>query len=261
MTVNSRNNPGQLYRKYVPDGEPHVFGERVYVYGSHDLADASPRLCAGDYVCYSAALSDLTQWRCEGVIFRRDQDPFARKRTERGDRLGMKSHLFAPDVVEIDEKYYLYYGVGVSESGIAVAVADSPTGPFEYVGRVRYPESEKRVGWRHGEDGIDDGDMAFFGGKPAFGWRGIRVKEYPYDPALLLHDGRLFLYFGLLNCYVVELDVRDMRTVLKNAAGGYATQIFRARPLRLVRDVLFGSHEDAHFVNGPSIREIDNRFV
>lgn len=24
--------------EYVPDGEPHVFGDRVYVFGSHDQA-------------------------------------------------------------------------------------------------------------------------------------------------------------------------------------------------------------------------------
>lgn len=22
--------------EYVPDGEPHVFGDRIYIYGSHD---------------------------------------------------------------------------------------------------------------------------------------------------------------------------------------------------------------------------------
>ncbi len=98
-------------------------------------------------------------------------------------------------------------------------------------------------------------------GGRAISRRGIRFKEYPYDPALLLHDGRLFLYFGLLNCYVVELDMRDMRTVLKNESGGYATQVVRARPLALARDLLVKSRTDAHFVNGPSIREIDGRFV
>ena len=25
--------------EYIPDGESHVFGNRVYVYGSHDLAN------------------------------------------------------------------------------------------------------------------------------------------------------------------------------------------------------------------------------
>ena len=261
-TITSSINPFLPATEYVPDGEPHVFRDRVYVYGSHDLADGTAVMCAGDYVCYSAALTDLAHWRYEGVIFRRDQDPFARMMTERGgDRLGMKSHLFAPDVVEIEGKYYLYYGIGLSESGIAMAVADSPVGPFEYVGRVRYPESEKPAGWRDGRDGLDDGDMAFFGGRAAISRRGIRFKEYPYDPALLKHDGRLFLYFGLLNCYVVELDLCDMRTVLKNETGGYVTQVVRARPLKLASDLLLKSRTDAHFVNGPSIREIDGRFV
>lgn len=29
-------NPYLPSWEYVPDGEPHVFGKRVYVYGSHD---------------------------------------------------------------------------------------------------------------------------------------------------------------------------------------------------------------------------------
>src|SRR6187402_851095 len=116
-TLTASINPFLPANEYVPDGEPHVFGGRVYVYGSHDLADGSSGLCAGDYVCYSAATSDLSQWRYEGVIYRRDQDPFARAKTERGDKLGMMSHLFAPDVIEIEGRYWLYYGIGVSESG------------------------------------------------------------------------------------------------------------------------------------------------
>lgn len=76
----------------------------------------------------------------------------------------MNANLFAPDVVEIEEKYYLYYGVGLSNSGFGVAVADSPTGPFTYIGRVRYPESEKPAGWKD----CHDGDMAFGYGIPAF---------------------------------------------------------------------------------------------
>jgi len=31
-----RYNPFRPSRVYVPDGEPHVFGDRVYLYGSHD---------------------------------------------------------------------------------------------------------------------------------------------------------------------------------------------------------------------------------
>lgn len=51
---------GQIYNpylpltEYVPDGEPHVFGERVYIYGSHDKAGGTA-YCEGDCVTYSAA--------------------------------------------------------------------------------------------------------------------------------------------------------------------------------------------------------------
>ena len=35
--------------EYVPDGEPHVFGDRVYVYGSHDRFNGMA-FCMNDYV-------------------------------------------------------------------------------------------------------------------------------------------------------------------------------------------------------------------
>ena len=40
-------NPYLPSWEYTPDGEPHVFGDRVYVYGSHDLYDAET-FCMGD---------------------------------------------------------------------------------------------------------------------------------------------------------------------------------------------------------------------
>lgn len=29
-------NPYLPINEYVPDGEPHVFGDRLYIYGSHN---------------------------------------------------------------------------------------------------------------------------------------------------------------------------------------------------------------------------------
>ena len=46
-------NPYLPLYEYIPDGEPHVFGDRVYVYGSHD-AFGAPIFCVNDYVCWSA---------------------------------------------------------------------------------------------------------------------------------------------------------------------------------------------------------------
>ena len=73
--------------EYVPDGEPHVFDDRVYVYGSHDRFGA-PIFCVNDYVCWSAPLDDLSDWRYEGVIYKKKQDP--------SNKTGLRC-LYAPD--------------------------------------------------------------------------------------------------------------------------------------------------------------------
>ena len=83
-------NPYLPAGEYIPDGEPHVFGNRVYVYGSHDRFNAAI-FCVNDYVCYSAPVDDLSAWRYEGVIYKKKQDPL--------NKLGIRL-LFAPDVVQ-----------------------------------------------------------------------------------------------------------------------------------------------------------------
>lgn len=93
-------NPYLPSWEYIPDGEPYVFGDCVYVYGSHDKFNA-PLFCWKDYVCWSAPVSDLTNWTCSGVIFRKNQDPM--------NKLGLRL-LFAQDVAKgPDGRYYLYY--------------------------------------------------------------------------------------------------------------------------------------------------------
>ena len=59
--------------EYVPDGKPHVFEGRVYVYGSHDAA-RSGVYCPGNYVVWAAPVDNLKDWRCEGESYRQDQD-------------------------------------------------------------------------------------------------------------------------------------------------------------------------------------------
>ena len=93
-------NPYLPSWEYIPDGEPYVFGDRVYVYGSHDSFGA-PIFCVKDYVCWSAPVTDLSDWRYEGVIYRKNQDP--------SNKLGIRC-LYAPDVTQgPDGRYYLYY--------------------------------------------------------------------------------------------------------------------------------------------------------
>ena len=40
-------NPYLPSWEYIPDGEPYVFGDRVYVYGSHDFYNGHV-FCMGD---------------------------------------------------------------------------------------------------------------------------------------------------------------------------------------------------------------------
>ena len=93
-------NPYLPSWEYIPDGEPYVFGDRVYVYGSHDYYNGYV-FCMGDYVCWSAPVDDLSNWRYEGVIYPKTSDPLNKDG---------KMCLYAPDVtVGPDGRYYLYY--------------------------------------------------------------------------------------------------------------------------------------------------------
>ncbi len=151
------SNPYLPLYEYIPDGEPHLFEGRIYIYGSHDRPHGT-KYCEGDYVTWSAPEDDLSSWRYEGVIYRRTQDP-----SNAEDRL----QLWAPDVTcGPDGRYYLYYCLSFYPE-IGVAVSDSPAGPFEFYGHVKYP------------DGRVMGDFM------------------PFDPAVLTDDdGRVYLYYG-----------------------------------------------------------------
>jgi len=153
-------NPYLPLYEYIPDGEPYVFGDRVYVYGSHDKFNGEA-FCMNDYVCWSAPVDDLADWRCEGVIYRRTQDPDC----------GPNNYMYAPDITPgPDGRYYLYYTLDM-QGTMAVAVGDSPVGPFEYYGRVRCADGHIL--------GTQKGDA------------------YQFDPGVLLDDdGRAWMYSG-----------------------------------------------------------------
>ena len=154
-------NPFLPSWEYVPDGEPHVFGDRLYLYGSHDAFNGSD-FCVNDYVCWSAPLDDLSDWRYEGVIYRKEQNP----RNKDG-----KMHMCAPDCVQgPDGRFYLYYQLHALTC-TCVAVADTPVGPFEYYGCVHHPD-----------------------GTP---WGEKKGDSFAFDPGVLVDDdGKVYLYVG-----------------------------------------------------------------
>ena len=156
-------NPYLSSYEYIPDGEPHVFGNRVYVYGSHDRFNG-PYFCMNDYMCWSAPIDNLKDWRYEGVIYKKTQDPTNRK--------GWHS-LYAPDVAKgIDGIYYIYYAfefLGV----MAVAVSNTPAGKYEFYGHIHF----------------QDGKISI--------WGGTSGDAFAFDPGVLVDDdGRVYLYSG-----------------------------------------------------------------
>lgn len=179
-------NPYLPSWEYIPDGEPYVFDDRVYVYGSHDFYNGYV-FCMGDYMCWSAPVDDLGNWRCEGVIYPRDEDPLNKDG---------KMCLYAPDVtVGPDGRYYLYYVLD-KVSVVSVAVCDTPAGKYEFYGYVHYQD-----GTRLGE----------------------RVDDEPqFDPGVLTEGEKTYLYTGFCGngdksrtgARVTVLD-KDMLTILE----------------------------------------------
>ncbi|MEW6564926.1 MAG: family 43 glycosylhydrolase [Spirochaetota bacterium] len=133
-------NPYLPSWEYIPDGEPHILGDRLYVFGSHDLYNGYV-FCLGDYVCWSAPLDDLADWRYEGVIYKKTDDPLNRDG---------KMCLYAPDVTQgPDGRFYLYYVLDKVPI-VSVAVSEKPSGPYTFYGCVHDKHGE-RLGERPGD--------------------------------------------------------------------------------------------------------------
>ena len=125
-------NPYLPNWEFIPDGEPYVFNNRVYVYGSHDVFNGHA-FCLEDYVTWSAPVDDLGNWTYEGVIYKRTDDP-----NNKEDR----ACLYDPDVtIGPDGRYYLFYVLD-RENIVSVAVSDSPNGKFSFYGFVHYEDGE-----------------------------------------------------------------------------------------------------------------------
>lgn len=169
--------------QYSADPSARVFGDRVYVFPSHDILAAPGKgrpgwFCMEDYHVFSS--SNLTSWTDHGMIVTQNKVPWVKP-----DSYSM----WAPDCIERNGKYYFYFPTTPKDSTIArgftvgVAVADRPEGPY-----APLPDPIKNV------KGIDPNVMIDKDGQAYLYWSqgniyGAKLKEnmteLASDPVIL----------------------------------------------------------------------------
>ncbi|MDR0465206.1 MAG: family 43 glycosylhydrolase, partial [Treponema sp.] len=218
-------NPFLPSWEYIPDGEPHVFNGRVYVYGSHDRFNGYA-YCLNDYIAWSADEGDLSDWRYEGVIYKKTDDP---------NNKNAEMNLYAPDVTRgPDGKYYLYYVLDKLET-IGAAVCDTPAGKYEYLGYVHYPDGTLL--------GKKEGDVPQF------------------DPAVLTEGDKTYLYSG--QCWGKVKTVEDYRTRSIAVTLGTDMLTIEEGPFHIIpgAKVSEGTGFEGHeFFEASSIRKIGDTY-
>ena len=156
--------------QYTADPSARVFGDRVYVYPSHDIPYSPGKgrqnwFIMEDYHVFSSA--NLTDWTDHGMIVHQNKVPWVKPESY---------SMWAPDCIYRNGKYYFYFPSTPADTTIngrgftvGVAIADKPTGPF-------IPQE-----------------------KPIKGVRGI-------DPNVFIDkDGQAYLYWSQGNIYGAKL--------------------------------------------------------
>lgn len=118
--------------QFTADPSARVFGDRVYVFPSHDILATEGKgrkdwFCMEDYHVFSSA--NLTDWTDHGVIVQQNKVEWVKP-----DSYSM----WAPDCIERNGKYYFYFPSIPKDTltykkgfTIGVAIADKPEGPYK----------------------------------------------------------------------------------------------------------------------------------
>ena len=120
-----------IRNQYSADPSARVFGDRVYVYPSHDILATEGKgrkdwFCMEDYHVFSS--ENLVDWTDHGMIVQQNKVPWVRKESY---------SMWAPDCIERNGKYYFYFPSTPKDTTsigrgftIGVAISDKPSGPF-----------------------------------------------------------------------------------------------------------------------------------
>jgi arabinoxylan arabinofuranohydrolase len=116
--------------QYSADPSARVFGDKVYVFPSHDILATEGKgrmgwFCMEDYHVFSS--SNLSDWTDHGVIVNQNKVPWVKPDSY---------NMWAPDCIFSNGKYYFYFPTTAKDSTygkgftIGVAIADKPIGPY-----------------------------------------------------------------------------------------------------------------------------------
>jgi beta-xylosidase len=155
-----------IQTNFTADPAPLVYNGTVYLYTSHDEDDAT-NFKMLNWRLYTS--TDMVNWTDHGAVASLATFPWAVQSND----------AWAPQVIPRNGKFYLYVPISVPgwpKNVIAVAVSDSPFGPFKDA--LGHPLIEKATG--------------------------------NIDPTVFIDDnGQAYLYWGNPNLWYVKLN-RDM---------------------------------------------------
>ena len=129
--------------------DPHfvIYGDRAYVYATHDSSPDSKGFLMTDWWVWSSA--DLVRWRREGTL--KPEDTFLKRPFK---------DCWATFGASKNGKYYWYFSAGPTEIG--VVVADSPAGPWkDPLGRPLIPKGLTPTAQRDPDILMDDDGKAY----------------------------------------------------------------------------------------------------
>lgn len=169
---------------FTADPTVRIFGDSLYLYCSHDIPapDDYARkdwFCMHDYHVFSSA--DLVNWKDHGVQFSQDDVEWIKSRSY---------SMWAPDCVETNGKYYLYFPAVAKEAlndeifGVGVAISDNPHGPFVPL--------QQRI---EGIKGIDPGLFIDDDGQKYVYWAQEGLHGAKLDDSMISLDGNSVLLF------------------------------------------------------------------
>ncbi len=117
--------------QFTADPTARVFGDRIYVFPSHDILAKEGKgrpgwFCMEDYHVFSS--ENLTDWTDHGMIVTQNKVPWVRENSY---------SMWAPDCIYRNGKYYFYFPTAAKDTAtygrgfaIGVAIANTPEGPY-----------------------------------------------------------------------------------------------------------------------------------